>query len=215
MSRLLLALCLAGSVQADIQINNDAIQETFTKTVEVSGSYLHGFQLASTPDSLSRDLHVFFPENTNGKLCIDITAIDGRYQATLEHDITTIAAGLTRITFSSDYQSELANYENTNLAVHSAIKERCDRKTLKTRLVSSWSAMPTTTLLMLVRSSATYDNALYEGNPETPCQKIESNTNVAFDKLCKINNFDISASGELVINRKNLQPIRAKKIHYN
>lgn len=213
MKYLSLIVFISASAFADIEIQESSIQESFTKTVEVSGTFLHGIQLHS--DSKDNDLHVYFPTPTTGKLCIDISAIDGRYNARLEHDLNEEASGMTRIVFPSAYSKEISGYNNESLAVHSAIKERCDRNAIKNRLVSSWSKTYDNKLILLIRSSATTDVASVEGENGYRCRKIKNAKNVAFDKQCEIPNFNINASGKIIVARKNLQPIRPKKIKFN
>lgn len=198
---------------AEIRIQKNSIKETFTKNVEVSGSFLHGLQLH--PNSNDRELYVYIPPKSGGKLCIDITAIDGRYRASMEHTLDETISGFTHIIFPTNFEEEMKLYEPKSLAVLASLKSNCLKRLTKRHLISSWSSIPNSTLNIYIRSSATHDLIDSENHGDIRCTKILGNKTISYDKMCQLDSFNYRSSGQIVIKRKNLQPIRSKKINYN
>ena len=193
------------NIQADpIWIKN--IEESFSDTVKVSGSFLLGLQYKS--DTKIDKLNVLFPENTKGILCVKISSIDGRYKALIEHKLLLPVSGLTQLNFPSNYQEELKDYNSDELAVLASLGASCDEVDVEL-LVTSWNThIDGKNVVLLIRSDARKDVVYVpESTEKFKCKKFINKYKVTYDKYCELKGIDISKVSELTIKRKNLQEI--------
>ena len=214
---LMLLMFIYGSAIADIIISADSVNESYSKSVEVSGEYLLGMQLVSKDDS--RSLHVFFPKDSKGNLCVELSSIDGKYKAKIKHEILNPVSGSTKIDFKSQYQDIMKDYTDQEIAISATLRDSCHSNAISKRLISSWSNNVTDELVLLIRSSARKDVA-YIPNKEkhaitSKCKKFRKSYNVSYDKYCVLKGIDIDGIEEIEIVRKNLQPIESEIIKVN
>ena len=216
--KLFIFLCLIhNSAIADIIVSSDALNESYSKNVEVSGEYLVGVQLQANDDIKS--LHVIFPKNSKGNLCVELSSIDGKYKAKIKHQIAKPISGPTKVNFESDYQNILKKYSAQEIAISASLRDSCDDNVISKRLISSWGANVTDELVLLIRSSARKDVAYIPNKQEytikSKCKKFRKSYNVSYDKYCVMKGVDLGNIEEIEIVRKNLQPIESEKIKIN
>ena len=88
---IILLWLINGSAMADIIVSAKSVDESYSKSVEVSGEYLVGMQLQTNDDLKS--LHVIFPKDSKGSLCVELSSIDGKYKAKIKHQIINPISG--------------------------------------------------------------------------------------------------------------------------
>lgn len=213
-----ISMCfLSSSVFAEIVVSNNSVNESYSQNVKVVGEFLVGVQLKNKDNK--RLLHVLFPKDTSGFLCIALSSIDGKYKATLSHQIETPVSGTTKINFKSNYPGILSDYSNQEIAISSSIRPSCDSHAISKRLVSSWSDDTSDELILLIRSNARKDVAYIPAKNnyvvKSKCKKIRKSYNVSYDKYCSIKGLDLSKISQIEVVRKNLQPIESEIIKIN
>ncbi|MET0123821.1 MAG: hypothetical protein ABW124_22545 [Candidatus Thiodiazotropha sp. 6PLUC9] len=221
MKSLLIILLIVFSTfcSADIVVSENSISESYSQSIKVSGEFLVGIQTASKIKGRDKALHVMFPDNSEGWLCIDIKSNDGRYKATLAHNIEQPISGVTKIVFNSKFQEVLNKYSADEVAIKSSFKSSCNEHKSQKLLISSWDRIISDELLLLIRSDARKDTAYTPDslNPASSakCKRIRRSNNISYDKTCVIKTFDISRMNKIEIVRKNLQPISPEIITIN
>lgn len=182
------------------------INESYTETVKVSGTFLLGIQISSQ-DELEK-LNILFPTDSKGKLCVDISSIDGHYKAYIEHELSSNISGVVELNFPSKYQEKLTKYKSNELAINSRLASSCNDSAF-TSLLSSWSNDFTKkNIIILIRSDARKDVAyLNNSNNSVKCQKFKNEYTVTYDKYCELNDIDIKSIQNIIIKRKNLREI--------
>ncbi len=207
---LFLLLFASGFASAEIVVSQ--VNEDYSDSVKVSGEFLVGLQLSS--EASPRSLHVLFPRDATGGLCIQLSSIDGKYKALIEHKIKTPVNGLERIVFESKYENRLRTYGKHEIAVSASLATSCDPGMHSKKLIASWSDKLSNELLLLIRSSARKDVAQVSGHAgfsgEAKCKKFRKSYNVSYDKYCLMNVDDLSQIDAIEVVRKNLQPIEAE-----
>lgn len=192
------------TLAASIKVEN--IDESYSKTVKVSGSFFLGMQI--NQKSALEKLNILFPDNSKGLLCIDIASIDGRYKASIKHTLTQAVSGLNQLDFPSQYQTELNNYRPNELAVRAFLGKGCNEGNSRT-LISSWTNdIAGKDVVLLIRSDARKD-VVYIPNIQKgfKCKKFKSEYKVTYDKYCELKGIDLVKVNLLKIKRKNLQKI--------
>ncbi len=199
---------------ASAEIMVSQFDEDYSDSVKVSGEFLVGLQLSS--EATPRSLHVLFPRDATGGLCIQLSSIDGKYKAMIEHQIETPVNGLVRIVFKSKYQDRLRAYGEHELAISASLATSCDPGMQSKKLISSWSGKLSNQLLLLIRSSARKDVAQISGQTgfteKAKCKKFRKSYNVSYDKYCLLKVEDLTQIDEIEVVRKNLQPIEAERL---
>ncbi len=226
MKRLLMLILLSshGFAQAEfkISINKSESIESYSEIVGVAGEFLKGIQMESASEE--KLLHVHFPENSEGDLCIELSSIDGKYKADIKAEISSSESGMQRIPFDFKYQDRLRNYSNNEIAILARIEgkseDQCSGNAHSTTwLVSSWSSDVSKNLILLIRSDARKDVAYFpdKDNPRKKCKKIRKPYNVSYDKYCVLENvdFDNFEKTEIVIDSKHLQDSGSIRIKIN
>ena len=192
-----------------IIIDEKNIHESYSETVKVSGSFFLGLQFKGG-EQLGK-LNILFPQNSIGFLCIDISSIDGRYKASIEHSIDSPISGLNQLDFPSKHQTELNSYKPNELAVKSRIGKSC-KENKKHSLISSWSnSIKNNNVVLLIRSDARKDVVYVPDLPNEPkkfkCKKFKNEYKVTYDKYCELKDVDLTSVTYITIKRKNLQKI--------
>lgn len=202
---------------ADIIVLSDSVDESYSKNVEVSGEYLVGMQLETNNDIKS--LHVIFPKNSTGNLCVELSTIDGKYKAKIKHQIISPISGSIKVNFKSAYQDVMKDYSAQEIAISASLRNSCDSNIISKRLISSWGDNLTDELILLIRSSARKDVAYIPNKDKyiikAKCKKFRKSYNVSYDKYCVLKGIDLERMKEIEIVRKNLQPIESEKIKVN
>ncbi len=206
-----------NAAMADIIVSSNSVDESYSKNVEVSGEYLVGIQLVTNDDLKS--LHVIFPKDSKGNLCIELSTIDGKYKAKIKHQITNPISGVTKVNFKSHYQDILKNYSGLEIAISASLRDSCDSNIISKRLISSWGANVNDELVLLIRSSARKDVAYIPNKQKyvikSKCKKFRKSYNVSYDKYCVLKGVDLGSLKEIEVVRKNLQPIESEQIKIN
>lgn len=203
------ALCcfiLISSTLIAETISKKDITESFSETVKVSGTYFLGMQYNS--NQKIKKLHISFPKDSAGTLCINIASIDGRYKASINHKLSSKVSDLISMNFPSDYENELEDYESNELAVLAWLDESCNKPNDKI-LVASWdSTIEDQNVLLLIRSDARKDVVHLSNTSKTfKCKKFRSKYKVTYDKYCELKQVDVLGLNQIQIIRKNLQKI--------
>ena len=208
---------IQNAAVADIVLSDGSAKESYSNNIKVSGEYLHGIQLASNDNKKS--LHIRFPKNSTGNLCVDISSIDGKYKAKIEHQIIDPKSGLQKVTFKPRYQKIIEDYDSREIAISASLRDSCDNNVISKRLISSWSANVSDELVLLIRSSARKDVAYIPNKQKhilkSKCKKFRKSYNVSYDKYCVFKGVDLENIKEIEIVRKNLQPIESEQIKIN
>ncbi|GHF94867.1 hypothetical protein [Thalassotalea marina] len=201
-----LTLLSLSSYGNTISILSKNINESYSKTVKVSGSFFLGFQF-SQKSNIDK-LNVLFPSKSTGTLCIDISSIDGRYKASLEHELTQAVSKLNQLEFPTQYQTELTSYKPNELAVKATLGKSCSDRNRKS-LLASWSGnIEGEHPVLLIRSDARKDVVFVPNISKSfKCKKFKNEYKVTYDKYCELKGIDITEVGSIKIKRKNLQSI--------
>jgi hypothetical protein len=187
-----------------ISIKDKDINESYSETVKVSGSFFLGIQYSQ--NSALEKLNILFPDDSKGLLCIDISSIDGRYKAGIKHTLTQAVSGLQQLDFPSQYQTEINNYKPNELAVNATIGKGCSENNSKS-LIASWSSqLEDENVVLLIRSDARKDVVYILGEPKGfKCKRFKNEYKVTYDKYCEMEGVDLTKINSLKIKRKNLQ----------
>lgn len=199
---LLLIMCTFVVTSETISIKN--INESYSETVKVSGSFYLGMQFKGK-DELGK-LNILFPDHSTGTLCIDIASIDGRYKASIVHKLSSTVSGLNQLDFPSKYQRELNKYKPDELAVRSSVGKSCSEGN-DNSLIASWSNnIENHNVVLLIRSDARKDVVYIPGVAKGfKCKKFKNEYKVTYDKYCEMKGIDITKVDFIQIKRKNLQ----------
>lgn len=202
---ILLTLFQSQAVFANlIKVQN--INESYSETVKVSGSFFLGIQFFQK--SKLDKLNILFPDNSKGMLCINLASIDGRYKASIRHELDTPVSGLNQLDFPSKYQSVLNNYKPNELAVRASIGKSCSNDNARI-LIASWSnVIDNSYVVLLIRSDARKDVVYVPSiSKGFKCKKFKNEYKVTYDKYCELKGVDITEVESIKVKRKNLQNI--------
>ncbi|WP_394172301.1 hypothetical protein [Thalassotalea litorea] len=208
----LLFLVALKLMAAEISIDENSFEESFSHTVQVSGNFYVGLQMAS--DDNIEQLVVLFPEGSTGMLCIAISSIDGRYKAKIEQEISSPISGWTQVLFDSAHQGELNKYIANELAVLARVGGSCTKSGARS-ILSSWYQRVSNDqeMVLLLRSDARKDTVVIDGHDGSfKCKKFKNSYKVTYDKYCPLKGIDITQVPILEVQRKNLQDVPDEKI---
>jgi len=207
---LILTASTSAISAATIAINKKDMTESYSETLKVSGSFHLGMQSAS--DDKIQNLNILFPKDAKGWLCVDIASIDGKYKASIEHELTVPVSELNQLDYRSTYEKQLEGYTSNDLAVLASLKVSCKDQKNK-RLIASWGPKsPKDNVILLIRSDARKDVVIFPDGKKIKCKKIREKYKVTFDKYCDLSGIDITKFEYLDVQRKNLQPISDERI---
>ncbi|GAB2676651.1 hypothetical protein Q4574_12945 [Aliiglaciecola sp. 3_MG-2023] len=198
---LFMCLLAANSALAQNVINISDFSESLSKKVKVSGTFLKGIQYESADDE--KFLSVKLISGIQGLLCISITSKDGKYKASMSHEIDGKISGFTRIVYQSKFMDELQEYDSNSLAVLASVAGSCE-STDKRYFISTWTdSVAKSNVVMLIRSNARRDSvSVGDTGKSFKCEKINSPSNVSYDKKCVLENTDLTSINKLVVKRK-------------
>jgi len=166
-------------------------RERWVPTVPVSGGVRVGL-MESLPaaSAAGASFSVLLPQSVPPALCVQITAQDGRYTATLEYDLASAAPGTVHLQFPTRYRAELAgHYRSGQLAVLARGTTSCVVPG-GPFLVASWRERPVfDSLFVLVNSHWLTDLQIPDTSRAVSvvgCPEIEGTPAVAFNRACAV-----------------------------
>jgi len=178
-------------------------------TVPVSSLGIIKGVLVTAPDSKVdlQGLGVWLPSSGPRHLCLNIETIDGRYTATADYDLSTLASGRIILGVETGFKQQLSGYTARQMAVNVLIATRCgDSDGIV--MPAGWTTARTNSLVIFVNSEGAEDVYLWDpaSRKNYNCHKAPSSNLVAWDTECPIPlPQQLTTNWPLILGRRNLQ----------
>ncbi|MBK7806936.1 MAG: hypothetical protein IPJ51_11605 [Saprospiraceae bacterium] len=178
--------------------------EVWYDKVPVSGDIRVGLMNEFSNSKINpSNFHVEIPTQKASKLCVEISSKDGRYEASLEYDISNMSPGNQVFNLPSSYQEKLSKFEKKDIAILSKAAQSCSSEDYNI-YVSSWSNTNAQqdSIYLLVNSENITKFSITNLNGSTEeldCKKLKTNSHIAFNCLCSIPKKYISKSSTFAL----------------
>ena len=199
-------------------INLKSNWEVWYDKVPVSGDIRVGVMADQNNESIDpTTFYILIPEHTEKYLFCEFSSIDGRYEASVNYDISNLNAGVHKFILPTKHVSALKNYSYSDIAILTSIVDNFDYKA-SYFISASWkpitsfpeyiyvylnSERPTTIVL---------EDKLSKSKEEFKCNRVENPSSIAYNKVCRISSKTISINTEIFVKQRIR---RMKKISYN
>lgn len=165
--------------------------EVWYDKVPVSGDIRVGLMNEYTNGPVSPgSFYVVLPTKKETKLCVEISSWDGRYEASLEYDISGVPPGVQMFELPTAYKDKLNKFQKKNLAVLARGATTCTSEKYNI-YPASWSenSQKSDTLYLLVNSENPTKIGFTDKqgvNQEIECKKISNPSAIAFNCICAL-----------------------------
>lgn len=173
--------------------------EVWYDKVPVSGDIRVGLMNEFSNSKINpSSFQVEIPTQKATKLCVEISSKDGRYEATLEYDISNVSSGTQVFNLPTSYQEKLSKFEKKDIAILSKGAQSCTSEDYHI-YVSSWSKtkVQQDSIYLMVNSESITKFSITNANgitEELNCKKLKTNAHIAFNCLCSIPKKSITKS---------------------
>ncbi len=212
---LLISPCWAQEIPP---INLDNNWEVWYDKVPVSGEIRVGIMTTNHDASINPSyFYVMIPKHTERFLFCEISSRDGRYEASVSYNITNLKPGSHKFSLPTQHIDDLKNYRSKDITILTSIGNTHSDE-LKYFTSASWQPVTTypTDIYILLNSekktSIVVENKKLANRNEYPCDKIITDSSIAYNCLCKIPTKILDANSKLFIKQR---VRRMKKITYN
>jgi len=173
-----------------IKIDTQKFSESYTETVNISGSTRTGVMYESSLHKVNAEsLYIDIGDTSSGMLCAKLVSVDGLYEASFELKLKNKWQGINRFILPSRYNKKISHYPPNHIAVLAELKPKCKGKTLKFA-PASWGSPIITKIRVLINSGGLNTHIkLYEydgSHQKLECHYIDAQKKVAFDTECII-----------------------------
>ncbi|MGH1353125.1 MAG: hypothetical protein ACRBBN_20295 [Methyloligellaceae bacterium] len=194
---------------SSVEIFPIKFKERWTPKSAISGVGIR-VGLISFPEynSLKRrnEAYVYLSRDFQGFICVDISSIDGVYNAQLEFPLKKYKKGNYKIVYQSNYSSHLKKqeYKNLEIAILATLRKNCDRK-INFIIPASWVPFTKREPLFLLLNTNELDVELLVRSTKKKevvnCQNIKTSIAVSYNKSCRIP-FNLSASSSKIVIKR-------------
>lgn len=166
--------------------------ESLNPEVKVSGATRGGILVSAfeRPSNLDH-LHVRLPsESDKQQLCLNLVTRDGRYEAKMEFYVPESTERFVELVFPTRFQTQLLQADQPYLAVLASLRENCNHS--EAVFVPVAFTLPDELLQLQILVNAGHNDAqisipTLSGERKTyPCDRINADARIAFDKICTI-----------------------------
>lgn len=215
---LLNLLIPTGWTQEILPIDLDNNWEVWYDKVPVSGEIRVGIMTTNEDANINPSyFYVMIPKHTEKFLFCEISSRDGRYEASVSYDISNLKPGSHKFILPTQHINELKNYHSNDITILTSIGDtQSGEPTYFTS--ASWESInsyPANIYILLnseKKTSIVVENKKLNTQNEYPCEKIVTDSSIAYNCLCKIPTNILDASSELFIKQR---VRRMRKISYN
>jgi hypothetical protein len=147
-------------------------------------------------------------------LCTVISSRDGRYKGQLSHALTEDMKGkISNFEWPSKYQNKLSEMKKSEITMISYVAETCDSDA-KYYTLSQWDNSKAVNLYIALNSEKKpFIKIKTEGEKDKTykCQKIEDETNVNYNYICKVPVDQVSKAYEVLVVQR---VVRLSSFHF-
>lgn len=204
--------------QENHPINLSDNWEVWFDKVPVSGEIRVGIMTSNEEVKINPTyFYVMIPKHAEKFLFCEISSRDGRYEASVSYDISNLKPGSHKFILPTQHINELKNYHSKDITILTSIGDKLSGD--PTYFTSaSWepiNSYPANIYILLnseKKTSIVVENKKLNTQNEYPCEKIVTDSSIAYNCLCKIPTNVLDASSELFIKQR---VRRMRKISYN
>jgi hypothetical protein len=194
--------------QRKIVLSEKQFRESFLQKVTVSGGIRAGFMFKSTLNKVDvHDFFIYLPYDINEQeamLCVNMVSRDGRYTASWEYALGRQPSGAIAVNLPSKYQEQISGYSTDDLVVLAAITNKDCLSGEMHYVPSSWGETDKSEYILYVNSGSEDTVVGIPGRTErVQCEKIKSDSTVAFDTKCTIGKDLIGEAKSVYLLRNN------------
>jgi hypothetical protein len=198
---ILLTLFTIPSLYAEaIKLNQSQFWESYSQSVNISGSVRAGVMYDSPADHVIPDLlYLDISTKSDQLLCVSMVSVDGQYGAKFTYQLSDKIHGLTPFQLPTKLREVMIAYTPEQIAVLSEIKPVCKGKSGHI-IPASWGKPSVNTVKVYLNSGISRTTLkLYKfsgGKIKLKCLPMQSDkNNTAYDTECIITNagdYDLS-----------------------
>lgn len=208
--------CFGQKAITPINLSKD--WEVWYDKVPVSGEIRVGIMTSNEESKINPStFYVMIPKHTEKFLFCEISSRDGRYEASVSYNIAGLKPGSHRFSLPSQHINELKNYSSKDITILTSIGNTLSSDpTFFTS--ASWepvNSYPTYIYILLNserNTSIVVENKKSDNRNEYPCDKIITDSSIAYNCLCKIPTNILDVNSELFIKQR---VRKMRKITYN
>lgn len=191
--------------------------EVWYTNVPVSGGVRVGVMTGSGHSNVNPErFYVRLPEGDEGRVCVEISSRDGRYEAELAYDVPGPVSGVKPFTLPTAHRDKLSSYTAGDLSILAFRGASCDEEP-QSFLVAAWSQVAVPDTVHIVINSP--DPALLVGRGaeslsiacEVSASKVPSK---AFNRECRVPVALLAGENALVIQQRTRVGRRVRIVPY-
>jgi len=206
------------SGQNNLPIDLNSNWEVWYDKVPVSGEIRVGIMADQNDEAINpTTFYIMIPEHKEKFLSCEISSIDGRYEASVNYNISKLKAGIHQFNLPTKHVSDLKSYSYSDITILTSIIDNLEDKA-KYYTSASWKPITSypENIYVYLNSERTTTLAVEDKTKnvksEFKCIKIENSSSIAYNKVCKIPSKSISPNTEIFVKQR---VRRMKKISYN